>query len=430
MSTDIQNHIIMTENNRSAEITDQERDITKQDYTYISPYTNETFNIRLEALTYNHNGTLAVCMQSHTRSLEEIEEMTRMGMSWEGADEMEEYGVVTVNLDSSDMLPLNVQFVDENNLPDIGDWLEKNGIAKPTGLMARSGWCLYPAYEFNLTQQKLNEILEQRMKIDPEQTVSVLEKMEKDRLLDMQDDLDRCMTLSELKEAWLSMPEQIREQVSFPEKIAVEGKEDLTLKEWEEHRFTAPIPEGLPAYSYKEARSKLDERREDLVPDGSCRETYPTPEGELTRFGEIKKNQATHYFPTEYSNPFLVEERSDTGRLVKEYIAIDTSYSDNVKSGPCIEHINGRITVFSMYSADIDSNLCRRDARCFFSPKGTLIAVMEGDFGQPCGHIRHTEAYKKAVDSCRDSLNMGLDKVISSKESKNDSRPRIKGPGR
>ena len=51
----------------------------------------------------------------------------------------EPFGVVTVNLFESRLLPYNVQFVDENNLPGIGAWLRQNGIAQPTGLHAPSG---------------------------------------------------------------------------------------------------------------------------------------------------------------------------------------------------------------------------------------------------------------------------------------------------
>ena len=41
----------------------------------------------------------------------------------------EPFGIVTVNLFESSLLPYNVQFVDENNLPGIGAWLRQNGIA-------------------------------------------------------------------------------------------------------------------------------------------------------------------------------------------------------------------------------------------------------------------------------------------------------------
>ena len=52
---------------------------------------------------------------------------------------------VTVNLDhplqSNDMASL-----DENNLPGIGKWLEKNHLAIHMGVKVNSGFCLYPLY--------------------------------------------------------------------------------------------------------------------------------------------------------------------------------------------------------------------------------------------------------------------------------------------
>jgi hypothetical protein len=40
-------------------------------------------------------------------------------------------------------------FVDVNNLGDgIVSWLEENGIARLSGEMAESGYCVYPAMEF------------------------------------------------------------------------------------------------------------------------------------------------------------------------------------------------------------------------------------------------------------------------------------------
>ena len=60
----------------------------------------------------------------------------------------EPFGVVTVNLFESGILPYNVQFVDENNLPGIGAWLRKNG--------------MYEAYSFKIPQKDLKEIIERR----------------------------------------------------------------------------------------------------------------------------------------------------------------------------------------------------------------------------------------------------------------------------
>ena len=74
----------------------------------------------------------------------------------------EPFGVATVNLFESGILPYNVQFVDENNLPGIGAWLRQNGIAEPTGIHARSGYCMYEAYTFKIPQKDLMEIIERR----------------------------------------------------------------------------------------------------------------------------------------------------------------------------------------------------------------------------------------------------------------------------
>lgn len=74
----------------------------------------------------------------------------------------EPFGVVTVNLPESGLLPHNVQFIDENNLPGIGAWLQKNNIASPTGYHCPSGYCLYEAYAFNLSSKDLKEVIDRR----------------------------------------------------------------------------------------------------------------------------------------------------------------------------------------------------------------------------------------------------------------------------
>ena len=64
------------------------------------------------------------------------------------------YDVITVNLQESVFLPYGTQFVDVNNNPKIGEWLIKNNLAKPTGLICHSGFCSYPAYSFNLPMEE------------------------------------------------------------------------------------------------------------------------------------------------------------------------------------------------------------------------------------------------------------------------------------
>lgn len=58
----------------------------------------------------------------------------------------EPYGDVTVNLLSS--VPPYCAFVDTNNMPELEDFLVKNGIAEFTGIEQRSGYCSYPLYLF------------------------------------------------------------------------------------------------------------------------------------------------------------------------------------------------------------------------------------------------------------------------------------------
>lgn len=46
-------------------------------------------------------------------------------------------------------------FVDTNNCPWAEEFIKENRLGKPTGRTARSGWCEYPLYKFNL--KKLHE---------------------------------------------------------------------------------------------------------------------------------------------------------------------------------------------------------------------------------------------------------------------------------
>ena len=56
---------------------------------------------------------------------------------------------ITVNLNSATQTD-KTAFVDENNVPGIGAWLKKNGIAQPAGYRMQSGYCNYELYYFYL----------------------------------------------------------------------------------------------------------------------------------------------------------------------------------------------------------------------------------------------------------------------------------------
>jgi hypothetical protein len=78
--------------------------------------------------TYLSDGTLAVQMNS--------------------VPDEDSFGVITVNL-SCPLQSDRLAFVDENNYPGIGVWLQTNGIASPLGYTQRSGFCTYELFKFN-----------------------------------------------------------------------------------------------------------------------------------------------------------------------------------------------------------------------------------------------------------------------------------------
>ena len=68
-------------------------------------------------------------------------------------DDDEWFCDITVNLPCSKD-STNKAFVDTNNNPWMPDFLAKHQLAKPTGRTAKSGYCEYPEYEFDMS--KLN----------------------------------------------------------------------------------------------------------------------------------------------------------------------------------------------------------------------------------------------------------------------------------
>ena len=59
----------------------------------------------------------------------------------------EQYAVLTVSF--GDFLALkNCAFIDTNGDPDFPVWIIRNGLAVPTGILQRSGFCEYPEYRF------------------------------------------------------------------------------------------------------------------------------------------------------------------------------------------------------------------------------------------------------------------------------------------
>lgn len=74
-------------------------------------------------------------------------------ISWE-EKKPEDWATVTVNL--SVPCEKDHAFVDINNLgmPEICEWIEKNGLGKTTGRRQKSGFCVYPEYHFDAKRLK------------------------------------------------------------------------------------------------------------------------------------------------------------------------------------------------------------------------------------------------------------------------------------
>lgn len=114
-------------------------------------------DVMCSVASYSCNGTLAFQLFASPERFSEGSNCSDLRRLF-----CEPFGVVTVNLPESGLLPHNVQFIDENNLPGIGAWLQKNNIASPTGYHCPSGYCLYEAYAFNLSSKDLKEVIDRR----------------------------------------------------------------------------------------------------------------------------------------------------------------------------------------------------------------------------------------------------------------------------
>lgn len=94
------------------------------------PWNGKTISLDCQVRSYYNNGNLALLLQD-----------------WNNG-EPEPWGDLTVNLGIS--LDQDCAFVDVNNLDqEILPWLEKEGLATPTGRTQQSGFVSYPEYRFN-----------------------------------------------------------------------------------------------------------------------------------------------------------------------------------------------------------------------------------------------------------------------------------------
>ena len=62
------------------------------------------------------------------------------------------FGNVTVNLDDGLEWGPEYAYLDTNNLPGIEECMMESGLAVPTGMYCRSGYCRYPLFKFDLSK--------------------------------------------------------------------------------------------------------------------------------------------------------------------------------------------------------------------------------------------------------------------------------------
>lgn len=102
---------------------------------YHSKYGGDS-KIQLEIQQYANNGRLAISMTTNE-------------------DEFPEpYGSLTVNIDAA--APDYCAYLDINNLSNAEKFVTENGLGEFTGITARSGYCEFPLYMFNVN--KLREL--------------------------------------------------------------------------------------------------------------------------------------------------------------------------------------------------------------------------------------------------------------------------------
>ena len=91
---------------------------------YGKPYT-----VYLVKSTYHYGNRLAVCLYT---------------------TDDEPFATLTVNLPEEELTSKDCAFIDTNNCEWLPEFLVENDIAFPTWNFARSGFCVYPEYLFNL----------------------------------------------------------------------------------------------------------------------------------------------------------------------------------------------------------------------------------------------------------------------------------------
>lgn len=76
----------------------------------------------------------------------------RLAVTLFDLDTAEEFAKITVNLPQASTSGENCSFVDTNNCSWAEKLLTDSELAKPTKCVARSGYCIYPEYKFDVSK--------------------------------------------------------------------------------------------------------------------------------------------------------------------------------------------------------------------------------------------------------------------------------------
>ena len=360
-----------------------------------------------ELKTYHYGGTLAVQM-FRTTPLQDA----GMGLK-SGGEDRELFANLTVNLERSSELPLDVQFIDENNLPGIGDWLQENSMAEPYGVYATSGFFTYPSYRFKLSEEEKNLVRDIRFESDPKfrsRQVELFRQTTDCQVKSAKDLLSLCVTFGELLMVWQSLPCLMQREVPLPEKVALDGGEALTAGQWDARRFDVDVPTYLPAYGLKQARDKFNQWIERYISTDSPNFI------QKSHYGDVKVIGATDlvYWDPEtkehYSKPFLKHHIDENGSLALECFAIRTTSAESVPEGPFFEYSHSGTSMYRSHKG-YDYEMT---PTCWFSPMGSLIAFQGANLDY--GYTPMSRPYQQAVDKARETMTQKLDKILESNQ--------------
>ncbi len=101
----------------------------KENQTFQLPFYGNEYAVSVVVNSYVNNGNLFVGL-----------------VSTDEEGDIEPFGDVTVNI--SDLPPYHAA-LDTNNMSGIESFVEREGLAQPSGECLRSGYCQYPVYEFD-----------------------------------------------------------------------------------------------------------------------------------------------------------------------------------------------------------------------------------------------------------------------------------------